>query len=244
MSQRIKQILEVIEEVREQFQNTSEPRSVPGMRVRAVYSVASRRSRPIAYQTVLDKSRRQLYPDVKSAADFDKLLEKWLVHDSDELKNILLRRVSRRSYREDTELINNAFYKAPENDIFLAQEFGYDANEESFREGKPQLKLHLTKERNHRLVTNAKALWNQKQNGGVVCSVCSFSFPETYGKVGEGFIEAHHTQPIAQLAPDTRIAIVDLVPICSNCHSMLHRSRPWLTVEQLHAIVLSQRKNG
>jgi hypothetical protein len=239
VSARIKQILEVIEEVREQFQNTSGYRSIHNIRLSAVNSVAAQRG--ITNQSVLDKFIRQLRPGVGLAADFDKLLEKWLVDNSDELKNIMLKHISD---RRDIELINNAFYKAPQNDILLAQEFGYDANEDSFREGKPQLKLHLTKERNHRLVTNAKALWNQKQNGKVVCSVCSFSFPESYGKVGEGFIEAHHTQPIAQLAPDTKISIVDLVPICSNCHSMLHRSRPWLTVEQLHTIVLSQRKNG
>jgi hypothetical protein len=237
VSARIKQILEVIEEVREQFQNTSGYRSIHNIRLSAVNSVAAQRG--ITNQSVLDKFIRQLRPGVGLAADFDKLLEKWLVDNSDELKNIMLKHISD---RRDIELINNAFYKAPQNDILLAQEFGYDANEDSFREGKPQLKLHLTKERNHRLVTNAKALWNQKQNGKVICSVCSFSFPESYGKVGEGFIEAHHTQPIAQLAPDTKISIVDLVPICSNCHSMLHHHRPWLTIKQLHTIVSEQRK--
>lgn len=241
MSARIEQILEVIEDVREQFHNSSGYSSIHSMRLNAVTSVASRRS--ITKQAVLDKFGRQLQPDIVLAADFDKLLEDWLVHDSDELKNIILKHKSK-SDSQDVELINNAFYKAPESDFLLAQEFGYDANEYCFREGKPQLKLHLTKERNRRLVANAKTLWNKKQNGKVVCSVCSFSFPESYGKIGKGFIEAHHTQPIAQLAPDTKISITDLVPICSNCHSMLHRSRPWLSVEQLRTIVSIQRKNG
>lgn len=241
MSRRIEQILEVIEEVREEYQNTGGHGSITHMRIRAVASIANRRG--IAKQTVLDKFIRQLQPDIKVAADFDKLLEDWLVHDSDELKNIILKHKSK-SDRQDEELINNAFYKAPESDILLAQEFGYDPNEVSFKEGRLKFRLHLTKERNYRLVTRAKALWNQKQSGKVICSVCSFSFPEAYGEVGEGFIEAHHTRPIAQLSPDTKISIVDLVPICSNCHSMLHRSRPWLTVEQLHTIVLSQRKKG
>ncbi|MBA7491722.1 hypothetical protein ES702_02270 [subsurface metagenome] len=234
MSKRIEQILEVIEEVREKFQNQSR-QSVSRMRVIAVTSVADRRG--ITNQTVLDKFIRQLQPDIKVAADFDKFFENWLVHDSDELKNIILKH---KSDLRDVELINNAFYKAPESHILLAQEFGYDPNEESFKEGKVQLRLHLTKERNRSLVIRAKEIWNREQSGRVRCSICSFSFPETYGKVGEGFIEAHHTQPISSLAPDTIISMADLVPVCSNCHSMLHRHRPWLTVEQLHTIFQSK----
>ena len=236
MSQRIEQILEVVEEVRENFLNQTGPRSASRMRVRAVASVADRRG--IANQTVLDKFIRQLQPDIEVAADFDKLLEDWLVHDSDELKDIILKH---KSDRRDVELINNAFYKAPEPHILLAQEFGYDPNEESFKEGKAQLRLHLTKERNRSLVIRAKEIWNREQNGRVRCSICSFSFPETYGKVGEGFIEAHHTQPISSLAPDTIVSMADLVPVCSNCHSMLHRHRPWITAEQLRTI-LEQKK--
>ncbi|MBA7674288.1 hypothetical protein ES703_82496 [subsurface metagenome] len=234
MSKRIEQMLEVIEEVREKFQNQSR-QSVSRMRVIAVTSVADRRG--ITNQTVLDKFIRQLQPDIKVAADFDKFFENRLVHDSDELKNIILKH---KSDLRDVELINNAFYKAPESHILLAQGFGYDPSEESFKEGKVQLRLHLTKERNRSLVIRAKEIWNREQSGRVRCSICSFSFPETYGKVGEGFIEAHHTQAISSLAPDTIISMADLVPVCSNCHSMLHRHRPWLTVEQLHTIFQSK----
>lgn len=235
MSSRIEQILEVIEEVREQFQSTTG--SIKGMRIRAGHSVASRRG--ITNQTVLSKFITQLRPDVKFAADFDKLLKRWLIDNSDELKNIILKH---KSDRQDVELINNAFYKAPESDILLAPEFGYDPNEKSFKEGKTKLALHLRKERNRSLVNQAKALWNQKQNGRVICSVCSFSFPETYGEVGEGFTEAHHIHPISSLESDTKVTKYDVVPVCSNCHSMLHRHRPWLTIEQLHTIVSEQRK--
>jgi len=239
MSERIKQILEVIEKVREQFQSTPGYHSVKGMRIRAGHSVASRRG--ITNQTVLPKFITQLRPDVKCADDFDKLLEKWLVYDSDELKNIVLKR---KVDHQDVELITKAFYKASEGDILLAQEYGYDPNEETFKEGKLQLRLHLVKERNRRLVIHAKEKWNREQNGRVVCSVCSFSFPETYGQVGVGFVEAHHIQPISSLTPHTIVSLDDIVPVCSNCHSMLHRHRPWLTVEQLRTIVSDQRKRS
>lgn len=237
MSQRIEEILEVIEEVDTESQNTTGYRSVKRMRCRAVAIVANRRG--IRDQTVLDKFIRQLRPHINFADEFDKLLEDWLVHDSDELKNILLKHTSD---LRDVELINNAFFKPPEPDVLLAQEFGHDPNEESFKEGKLQFRLHLRKERNRSLVNHAKKIWSQKQYGRIRCSICSFSFPETYGEVGKGFIEAHHTQPISSLAPDTNVNTVDLVPVCSNCHSMLHRHRPWLTVEQLHTVVSKQTK--
>ena len=102
MSKRIEQIVEVIEEVRKEF------RSVKDMRIDAVAVVADRRG--IERPTVADKYIRQLRPDIKRTADFDKRLEDYLVHDSDELRNILLKN---RIDSEDVELINNAFLQSP-----------------------------------------------------------------------------------------------------------------------------------
>jgi hypothetical protein len=75
------------------------------MRRKAVASVAGRRE--INNQTVLDKFIRQLRPDIVFAEGFDRLLEEWLVRDSDELKGIILKH---RSDSRDVELISNAFF--------------------------------------------------------------------------------------------------------------------------------------
>lgn len=234
MSQKIEQILEVIEEVREKFQTGTGLKSVHVLRVKAGASVANRRG--IRNQTVLDKFIRDLRPDIQFAADFDKLLEDWLIQDSNELQNIFLKH---KSSRRDEELIRNAFYKASEPEISLAHEFGLDPNDESFKEGKEKFRLHLTKERNRYLVKRAKEVW-QQQGGKVCCSACSFSFSQVYGKLGDDFIEAHHVKPISSLTPDTIIKLSDLVPVCSNCHSMLHRHRPWLSIEELREIISSR----
>ena len=68
---------------------------------------------------------------------------------------------------------------------------------------------------------------------GTSCMVCGFSFGESYGKLGDGFIEVHHIRPISEgsreVNPET-----DLVCLCSNCHEMIHRKRDHvLTVEEL-----------
>ena len=65
------------------------------------------------------------------------------------------------------------------------------------------------------------------QLNGCICKVCGFNFGEFYGAVGEGFIEVHHVKPLASLDPGTVLdPALDLVPLCSNCHSMAHRRYP------------------
>jgi hypothetical protein len=234
LSAKIEQIVEVIEEVRERSRSQSHARAIHRMRFNAIQSIAARRG--ITYQSVNDKFIRKLRPDISGLPEFDDLLEKWLVEGKEDLKTILLRHAS--SYG-DRELIQNAFYVAPEADIPLAQEFGFDPNATAFKEGKEQFRLHLAKERNRYLVNAAKELW-LSANPKLQCEVCGFSFAESYGELGGGFIEAHHKNPIETLAPDTIVRIDDLAPVCSNCHSMLHRRRPWLTVEQLKELMHQQ----
>lgn len=81
-------------------------------------------------------------------------------------------------------------------------------------------KLHYRVERNKRLANDVKEAL------GFTCQVCGLNFEEAYGDLGKGFIEAHHLAPISTLAPgkvrlDPR---QDFAVLCSNCHSMIHRS--------------------
>ena len=108
--------------------------------------------------------------------------------------------------------------------------------EASFPEGKEKYRLHRLKERSRELVTLAKKkykLVNPKMN----CQICTFSFIECYGEIGADFIEAHHVFPISALTKETKIRIEDLAMVCSNCHRMLHRRRPWLTLEDLSKLL-------
>lgn len=69
---------------------------------------------------------------------------------------------------------------------------------------------------------------------GHVCAVCGFDFVRVYGGFGEGYIHVHHVVPIGKIGKEYRIdPISDLIPICPNCHAMIHRAEPPLTVEQL-----------
>lgn len=70
---------------------------------------------------------------------------------------------------------------------------------------------------------------------GYKCSVCSFDFEEFYGSMGRHFIHVHHIIPFSEIKEKYLLdPIKDLIPICPNCHAMIHRTRPTtLTIAQL-----------
>lgn len=112
-------------------------------------------------------------------------------------------------------------------------------DELSFPEGKEIYRLHKSKERNTELIKIVKLNRLQKDKD-LSCEVCNFSFSKQYGELGEGFIEAHHLFPISQLTEETETKISDIALVCSNCHRMLHRKRPWITIEGLKNIYNSK----
>ncbi|WP_152049501.1 HNH endonuclease [Tautonia marina] len=109
-----------------------------------------------------------------------------------------------------------------------------DSEEEGF-EGRTQLILHRSKERNPRLIRRKKRRI-LTETGKLLCEVCGFDFTLVYGHLGSGFAECHHRVPIATLNGETPTRLSDLAIVCANCHRMLHRP-PGHTIEQLRAIV-------
>lgn len=103
-------------------------------------------------------------------------------------------------------------------------------------EGRILTRLHRVRERNRELVAKKKAS-ALKIHGRLQCESCSFDFEDTYGTLGSGFIEAHHTKPLYTLSPGDKTWLEDLALLCSNCHRMIHARRPWLTIEELRKII-------
>lgn len=118
-----------------------------------------------------------------------------------------------------------------------------DEDEESrFAEGAEKYRVHRSLERDPSVVKKAKE-YRLSQGQDLRCDVCDLSFFEQYGKIGEGYIEAHHTVPISILRGEKRTKISDIALVCSNCHRMIHRSKPMLSVSALREIVKLNR-NG
>jgi 5-methylcytosine-specific restriction protein A len=73
---------------------------------------------------------------------------------------------------------------------------------------------------------------------GTTCQVCGFSFSAVYGDLGDGFVEVHHRVMVSEMGEGYFVNPVrDLVPVCGNCHAMLHRRSPPITIEELRALV-------
>jgi 5-methylcytosine-specific restriction protein A len=112
--------------------------------------------------------------------------------------------------------------------------------EEAFPEGKVLYRLHRVRDRDPELVRRAKERAMDEQ-GKLACVACTFDFAATYGAVGRGFIECHHLLPLAELARERLSRLADLALVCSNCHRMVHRKRPWLSLGHLSALVVGHR---
>ena len=107
-------------------------------------------------------------------------------------------------------------------------------------EGGLALRAHLRHERDPKL--RREKLAETKRRGlPIACEVCEFDFARTYGSHGLDYIECHHRIPL-HVTGKTRTRLADLALLCSNCHRMIHRSKQWLTVEQLKDLVLGQRR--
>lgn len=69
---------------------------------------------------------------------------------------------------------------------------------------------------------------------GESCMGCGFNFRKKYGEIGSGYIVVHHTVPVSQIGPDYLIdPMNDLVPLCANCHAMVHTRVPPLSIHEL-----------
>ena len=73
---------------------------------------------------------------------------------------------------------------------------------------------------------------------GTNCQVCNIDFCKIYGEIGEGFIHVHHLIPLSAIKENYQIdPIKDLIPVCPNCHAMLHKRIPPFTPEELKEII-------
>jgi predicted restriction endonuclease len=73
---------------------------------------------------------------------------------------------------------------------------------------------------------------------GYLCYVCGFDFQHKYGKLGYQFIHVHHKVALSEIREEYVVdPIQDLIPICPNCHSIIHRTKPALSIEELKSML-------
>lgn len=102
--------------------------------------------------------------------------------------------------------------------------------------------------RSRRLREAAVEQFMAMHEGRVFCSSCDFDFERIYGDLGRGFIEMHHTVSIREADSHRhRLALAlaseKIVPLCSNCHRIVHRrTNQMLSLNELKKILQEQRR--
>lgn len=93
------------------------------------------------------------------------------------------------------------------------------------------------KERNPELRRKCIEYYKHLWNGHIHCICCGFDFGKAYGDIGEDYIEIHHVNPHHTFEGEHTVdPTKDLIPLCSNCHSMIHRVKgqgKCMTLEEL-----------
>lgn len=80
---------------------------------------------------------------------------------------------------------------------------------------------------------------------GLSCFVCDFNFEKIYGERGKDFIEIHHINPLSTLEKANMIEPeTDLVPLCANCHRMIHAKKNNVLTWQKLREILKQQEDG
>lgn len=73
---------------------------------------------------------------------------------------------------------------------------------------------------------------------GYTCVVCDFNFEKTYGPIGKDFIHVHHLTQVSAVGQTYAIdPVKDLRPVCPNCHSIIHRQKTPLTIENVKQLI-------
>lgn len=80
---------------------------------------------------------------------------------------------------------------------------------------------------------------------GTSCKICRFNYEETYGDLGIGYMKIHQIAS-EEKAEDDLDYNKDFIPICENCHGIIHRDKnktiDYLELQQIYRLREELRK--
>ena len=144
------------------------------------------------------------------------------------------------SNRAELQRVSKAIRALVSSDESLSPQEVTASDEEEGEEGQLLTGLHRYWERNTKLVKRKKKKVLEERQA-LICEACGFDFQTVYGDRGHGFIECHHTKPLSELKIGVTTKLAELALVCSNCHRMIHKQRPWLSVDELRQLIDQSR---
>ncbi|WP_336517553.1 HNH endonuclease [Pollutibacter soli] len=172
-----------------------------------------------------ESDKNDFYTDILGFKQFEKAVS--AKQENEYIESIPATRATnywRDGVRPITEEIYSSILKLAEFDAKLETNFNdlefLNGFQSDHIEGGKKLRYTSYYER------NSAARQQAVEIHGYSCMACEFNFKDAYGDWGEGFIHVHHTKPISTVQEKTKVnAKEDLIVLCANCHSMVHRKK-------------------
>jgi 5-methylcytosine-specific restriction protein A len=78
------------------------------------------------------------------------------------------------------------------------------------------------------------------EHHGKICKICNFDFHKVYGEFGKDFIHVHHIIPLYKIKKEYSLnPIKDLIPVCANCHAVIHRKKEALSIDEIKDSIIN-----
>jgi len=77
---------------------------------------------------------------------------------------------------------------------------------------------------------------------GPTCQACGMNYEEKYGVIGADLICVHHVVPLSAIRAEYQVDPVrDLIPLCADCHQVVHRKDPPYSVAEVKGAIEAQK---
>ncbi|MDP2731364.1 MAG: hypothetical protein Q8O55_12945 [Dehalococcoidales bacterium] len=132
--------------------------------------------------------------------------------------------------------------------IILQKEAEQDYKGLIIEEGSLDKRTTTQRNRSNKLRSIALEEFKKQHQGELYCVACGFNFSKVYGEVGKNFIELHHSEPVHLMDIEgekitIEEALKKVFTVCPNCHRIIHRAQPMLSIDDVKKLLLKNKKN-
>ena len=125
----------------------------------------------------------------------------------------------------------------------LPEEIDFETYEKLKEGAKKQVTVNAY-ERNTKARNACINFYRKKNNGTVRCEICGFEFGKKYGVDFMEKINVHHVVEIATIGEEYEVdPINDLLPVCPNCHLIIHSRKPAYTPDEVREMLKNNEED-
>ncbi len=135
------------------------------------------------------------------------------------------------------DLINKANSSKLDYNFSLPEEI-QDKDANTLREGQKSTITVNAYERNAEARKRCLEYYYKINGGKIKCEICGFDFSKKYGEAFKDKIHVHHIVEISSIGEEYVIdPTKDLLPVCPNCHMVIHSKKPAFTIEAMKELI-------